>query len=206
MYQAIEQHYQLVVPPLYRSLQEQGWFDPANLARHDLLNSHYLWLFDVEWWSLAEIRDYAYPSYYQPGFVPFASTDTGDFWCWWPERATDAGTPVVLCPHDNIYAHIDAPDFGGWAYRRVLAYAAVLPAPEHEGRAWLTRWGQVLSAALPAAWRATILELVDAPLKTWEDPTTHESGTSLLAPGEYTALVRRDLDCSGLDAEFRWMR
>ncbi|MFL5807305.1 MAG: SMI1/KNR4 family protein [Roseiflexaceae bacterium] len=206
MYQEIEQRYQFVIPPLYRSLQHQGWLDPANLAGQALLDSHYLWLFDVEWWSLDQIRDYAYPSYYQPGFVPFASTDTGDFWCWWPERATDAGAPVVLCPHDSIFAHIDAPHFEGWIYRRVLTYAAFLPAAEQEGRAWLTRWAQVLGTMLPAAWRATILNLAHTPLKTWEDAITHEPGTSLLTPDEYAALVQRDIDCSGRDAEFRWMR
>jgi hypothetical protein len=206
MYQAIEDRYQFALPPPYRTLHQNGCFDLHNLDRRDPLHSTYLWLFDVEWWSLDQILTYTAPAYHLPGFVPFASTDAGDFWCWWPARTTAHGTPVVLCPHDQHDGHLDAPDFAGWLYRRVLTYALWLPAPEQEGRAWLERWIQTLSCVWAPAWQTTIRDLVHGSLIRWEDAHTKEAGQGVLTPTAYATLLQRDLATPGLDETFRWMR
>jgi hypothetical protein len=206
-YEAIAQRYGFTPPEGYRMLEQQGRFDIRRLNRADLRAGEYLWLFDAEWWSLEQIAGFTFPEYCLPGFVPFASTDAGDFWCWSPERAGEQGTPVVFCPHDLNMAQVDAPDFAGWCYRRALAYANgyLEQSEEGEARAWLTHWGARLGDLLRPAWRATIAEVAARPFTTWPE-RTGETGQGFLPTAEYAAIVTRDLVCPGLDVRFRWMR
>src|SRR6266498_4983135 len=132
LYQALEARYGFAIPTTYRQLEQRGCFDAQKFDRERPITSIYLWLHDTEWWSIEEMLSYQPPEYYKPGFAPFAGTGTGDFWCWWPERASETGIPITLCPHDLNQAHIDAPNFAGWVYRRVLDYAHgdIKPASE----------------------------------------------------------------------------
>jgi hypothetical protein len=168
----------------------------------------YLWLPDVRWWTVEQMVGYEAADYHLPGFVPFASGDAGDFWCWWPERATEQGIPVVFCPHDYMMANIVAPAFRGWLYRRVLAYANghLYPEEEGEARAWLGRWLRDLGPLWPAGWRETVERVAVAPYQTWDEPGYSYQQSGFLGTAEYKGIVERDLGCPGLDERFAWMK
>jgi hypothetical protein len=168
----------------------------------------YLWLPDVRWWTVEQMVGYEAADYHLPGFVPFASGDAGDFWCWWPERATEQGIPVVFCPHDYMMANIVAPAFREWLYRRVLAYANghLYPEEEGEARAWLGRWLRDLGPLWPAGWRETVERVAVAPYQTWDEPGYSYQQSGFLGTAEYKGIVERDLGCPGLDERFAWMK
>jgi len=204
--ETIERRYDFPLPQAYRLLAERGHFDPAHIDRQDLLRSRYLYLHDAQWWQPAEIAAYQPPDYHLPGFVPFASTDAGDHWCWWPARATEQGVPVVLCPHDLTIGTIDSPDFAAWLFRRALDYALHLPEGEEPGRAWLARWAEVFQPVWQPAWFAEVLRVAGDPLVTWIDPKTSEPGAGLLTPEVFTQLLDQHTPMPERDQTFRWMR
>ncbi len=203
--QAIETRYNFTLPEMYCQLEQSGRFSPANFNPAQPVQSLYLWLAEVEWWSLAEIANYQPPGHHKPGFVPFASDGAGDFWCWWPLRASGLGTPIALCPHDYKVARLDAPHFTGWLYRRILDYARghIDTAEEAEARDWFKRWRTDLGAFFLPQWNETLGHLATAPLKTRPELSYTQQG--FLNPEEYQAIIKRDLWFEGLDEKFEWM-
>jgi hypothetical protein len=208
MYHHFEQRFGFAIPELYREMAGRGWFDWGRLNREDVIGSVYLWLPDVRWWTVEQMVAYQHPEYHLPGFVPFAGGDAGDFWCWWPERATEQGIPVVMCPHDYMMANIVAPDFRGWLYRRILAYSNghLYPEEEAEARAWLGRWIRDLGPLFLAGWQETLERVAAAPYQTWPQPGYSYEQSGFLPTVEYKAIVERDLACPGLDERFVWMK
>jgi hypothetical protein len=206
MVDAIERRYSFSLPPAYRLLVERGHLDPQYIDRQNILQSRYLYLFDAEWWQPAEIAAYQPPAHHLPGFVPFASTGGGDYWCWWPARASNRNVPVVLCPHDLNTGTFDAPDFAAWLFRRTLDYALRLPDGEEQGRAWLARWAEVFRELWESAWSSELVRIAGAPVSSWVDVRTSEPGEGLLAPETYRQLLEQHTPMPERDQEFRWMR
>lgn len=206
MREQIERRYDMELPQVYRLLVERGHLDPQYLDRQNLLQSQYLYLFDAEWWAPADILAYEPQPHHLPGFVPFASSGGGDFWCWWPARATEHGVPVVLCPHDLITGRLDAPDFAAWLFRRVLEYALHLPDGEEMGRAWLARWAEVFEPMWAPAWTAAVRQISAAPLHPWTALRTGEPGQGLLTPETYHHLLEQHTPMPERDQKVRWMR
>lgn len=197
IYKQIEERYGFRIPDEYRALQERGLVagpDPASE----------LWLLEVEWMPLEEIRDYQFQDYQKPGFVPFGFTGRGDLWCWWPEGADPQGTPVVLCPHDDMMAHVEAPHLMGFLYRRVLDYVSggFDPEDEAEAREHVRDWHRLIGSEVPAAWAETVAALSGRPLVSWQE--AHFTASGFVAPEEYQQLLQRDLSFPRLDQEFPW--
>ena len=212
IYKEIERRYGFRLPSDYRSMQELGWFDFDPTTDRDVAfdpgSPHgYLWLNDMEWLSLAEIRDHQFPNYCLSGFVPFAFTGGGDHWCWYP-KFTDAdsgSTPVVLCPRDSNTGEFYAPHFLGAMYRQALDYAQTWRQADEVdlARAHLAGWASRLGPFFPRLWQEAIAYASAAPLHEWKQGKI--TARALLRAEECAAFVKRDLSFPQLDGEFKWM-
>ena len=68
---------------------------------------------------LQEIVDYQFEDYQAQGFAPFATTASGDLWCWQPDPSVTTEPRIVECPHDCDAGSVFAPDFRSAIYRQL---------------------------------------------------------------------------------------
>jgi hypothetical protein len=206
----VRERWGFTLPAEYREMHSLGWLTIDRPGQtEDFLEPgrQYLPLNDMEWLPLEEIRDFQFQAWEGDEFVPFAQSGLGDHWCWWPAETTEAGTPVVLCPHDDQSGIVYAPHFLGALYRHMLEYAhGGLSGPEDEAlaRALLSRWSVDLGPLLPAAWARTLEQLRSAPLQTWKQRRWEQCG--LLTAEELRSILERDLPFEGMNRQFRWHR
>jgi hypothetical protein len=192
-YKAISERYGFNVPNEYRHLASRGLLSittPAHASAFHKPGS-YLWLHDMEWYSLQDIADFEFQSYHLPGFVPFAFTGGGDYWCWQPAFTDERGTRVLCCHRDSEFAIIYAPNFQTALFRQTLDFSRssvfdVDIAPT----AFLNRWAIDFAEIFPTSWCAYLRQLAVA-----------EDRGELAASIEKTEVLSEDLD-----AEVRWMR
>jgi hypothetical protein len=205
VYDAIEAKYGFPIPAAYRRIDADGtfklrypgqFFDPAN-------EPTYLWIPEAEWLKPEEILAYKpYPEAL-PGFIPFAQTGAGDFWCWWTKEDAEV---VVQCPHDSSFGRFDAPSLIAWLYRRCLEFAANDIESEQED--WVRRnflnWAERLEHYLPQEWIVELRSLAQAPVV---DSITGKLAIKvLMTPPDCADRIRRDLGFGRLDEEFLWCR
>ncbi len=199
VYDEIEKRYRFAVPAEYRDMQHGGLFDAKTAEGADL------WMqLDVEWLSPSQIRDYKFADYHQPGFVPFAFNGASDAWCWWPQHTSSSGTPVVLCPHDDMQGEFDAPNLLGSMYRRILDYAngGATSEDEQEARELLRQFARELKPYLPPQWIETIESLAARPFAAWQHNRLR--GEGFCSYQEYLDLLKRDLQFARLGEKFTW--
>jgi hypothetical protein len=124
LFRRIEERYVFALPEEYRRLEARGLFALSNPAHasDSYEPGSYLWLNDMEWYSLQQIADFEFQSYHLPGFVPFAFSGGGDYWCWQPVNTDLRGTPVLCCFRDYEFATIYAPNFQSAIYRQILDF------------------------------------------------------------------------------------
>jgi hypothetical protein len=213
-YQLISERHGFSVPDEHRRMNDRGFltFDPR-IGTHDFtaVGKGYLWLNDMEWYSVQEIAEFKFHDCYQgmlPHLVPFAHTIGGDYWCWQTERTDERGTRVLFCPQDYQEATVYAPDFSAALFRQVLHYAcfdfeADDDEDEEENRAFLHRWAIDLAGVLPPHWCQTIRDVESRPMTEWQDQWngTH---TSLLDERELKAIEQQQLHFPELDTEVPW--
>ena len=111
---AIQERFGFQTPPAYQALERRGLFrytKAVNTADLTKSGDQYLWLNEMEWYQPDDLRTFEFEDHHKPGFVPFAHTGGGDFWCWYPAMAKKDQTPVLLCLHDSEEAELFAPDF-----------------------------------------------------------------------------------------------
>ena len=198
------------MPGFTAAIKKRFGFDPPGeyvaLDDASLLANHAtddcLWLFEAEWLPPEQVLAFEFENRQKPGFVPFAFTGAQDWWCWWPEQATDLGVPVVLCPHDCVEGEFNAPDFAAWLYRRCLDYASggFDAESELEARQSLARWAELFEPFWPAPWGERLLRISRSPLRN-----TPTLGPFLISSEEHNAALAEDLDWSLLDRRFDWM-
>src|SRR5689334_1633542 len=126
LYKAISERYGFSVPEEYRRLASRGLLNLGAAAHASAFYEpgSYLWLHEMEWFSLEEIINFEFQPYHLPGFVPFAFTGGGDFWCWQPSFADGRGIRVLLCHHDSEFATVYAPNFKTALFRQALDFAS----------------------------------------------------------------------------------
>ena len=205
VYNAIEAKFGFAIPAVYRRIEAEGsfklrhpgqFFDPAN-------EPTYLWIPEAEWLKPEEILAYKPFPEALPGFIPFAQTGAGDYWCWWPKENPEV---VVQCPHDSSFGRFDAPNLMASLYRRCLEFATNEIEPEQED--WTRRnfvhWAERLKHYLPQDWIDELRSLAQAPLV---DRTIGKLAIRvLMTPPDCTDRIRRDLDFAELDEKFLWCR
>lgn len=193
LYKAISERYGFTVPDEYRRLASRGLFSittPAHASAFYEPGS-YLWLHDMEWCSLQDIADFEFQSYHLPGFVPFAFTGGGDYWCWQPAHTDGRGTRVLWCHRDSEFATVYAPNFHTALFRQTLAFSrSSADEVDIDATAFLHRWAIDLAEIFPPSWCAHLRRLADAPDRR-----------ELAARIEKTETAFGDSD-----AEVRWMQ
>ncbi len=215
LYSRIAQRFAFELPTEYRQMQERGWMtlDRPSTSISTKPNDGYLWLADMEWYSLEEIAAFEFPAFYHPPLpclVPFAFSGGGDYWCWQTNLNDERETRVLLCLHDTCSAIVHAPNFAGALYRQALQYASgwVEGQPDDfaEGRAYLHRWAVDLAVVLPSSWCNVLAALATRPAVAWSHsgPRHHSQHRSLLSLEELEQIKARDLHFAELDREFPW--
>jgi hypothetical protein len=122
LFTQIEKRYAFTLPQAFREFWKRGFCTITGRS----LGPHYLLLMDMEWMPLEEIADFEFQSYHRPGFVPFATSGSGDLWCWQPAFTDERGTRVLSCPHDCYDADVYAPDFVSAVFRHLVDQAAAM--------------------------------------------------------------------------------
>lgn len=193
IYEAIAKRYGFTIPDEYRRLESRGLFTisaPAHASAFYPPGS-YLWLNDMEWYSPEDILNFEFQPWHLPGFVPFAFTGGGDYWCWHPARAGDQGFHVMCCFHDYEMATVYAPNFQTALYLQILQFCAESSERQSiDASKFLCRWAIDLAEIFPAAWSARLLQLADDPLRA----------------EHATAFERTDIKSELVDTEIPWMQ
>ena len=201
----IERRYAFTLPQEFREFWKRGF---CTITGRNL-GPHYLLLMDMEWMPLEEIAGFEFQSYHRPGFVPFATSGSGDLWCWQPAFTDERGTRVLYCPHDCYDADVYAPDFMSAIYRHLVDQAATM----HRDLDSVERSRQHLLAATSALQpfltperRESLSQIcrlpVQSPLLPARVPTVRHF---LLSSGEHSELLRHHLSYEDMDAPIRWM-
>src|SRR4051794_19003430 len=100
---ALRHRFNFETPPAFRALEERHLFEwRPEYREHDpaLPGNRYLWLNDMEWFQPNDLENFQFEPWERKGFVPFAHTAGGGYWCWWPEGTKEDRVPVLLCPRD----------------------------------------------------------------------------------------------------------
>jgi hypothetical protein len=193
LYNAIAARYGFAIPDEYRRLESRGLFTLSAAAHASTFYrpDSYLWLHDMEWYSPQAILDFEFEPYHLPGFVPFAFTGGGDYWCWHPAHADRRGAHVLCCCHDCELATIYAPNFHTALYRQILDFCVGSSEDEDiDSSAFLHRWATDLAVIFPDSWCARLRQLADDPQRS-----EHASG-----------IERADISFDLMGTEIPWMQ
>jgi len=191
LYTAISQRFGFSLPDEYRRLESRGLLTltaPAHASQFTKPGT-YLWLNEMEWYSLEKIAEFKFWPDQLPGFVPFAFTGGGDDWCWQPEFTDSRGTRVVCCWHDSNMATVYAPDFASALFRQVIEFCSTTDDDELDVPAFLRRWAIDLAPIFPTRWCEQ--------LRQWAN------GTKLpaLSFSEAAVLARQEIAYDLMDSE-----
>lgn len=192
-YNALLVRYGFTVPKEYCQLEGRGLFRIASPCRaSDFYEpGSYLWLHDMEWYSLQDIAGFKFESYHMAGFVPFACTAGGDYWCWQPAHTDERGTRVLCCHRDSEFATVYAPNFQTALFRQTLDFCrSSTDDMDIDVAAFLHRWSIDLAEVFPASWSAHLLRLGSA-------PNRHELATEI---------EKTEIAFEQMDSEVRWMK
>lgn len=210
LYDAIRGRFGLAVPNDYREFVRRGFVEISGAGyRSDFTTPgfSYLWVSEMEWYSPDKIATIELPEYCIDGFVPFAHTGGGDYWCWYHDGSNRVSTQVLHCPHDYSDAEVFAPSLTAAVYRSILCGASDIRADEERSaRMMFERYARDLAFTFPAAWTLQMQRLVDANLKTWQFRDTPLTGTGFLTPEEVEVMVRADGAFGTCGQKIRWMR
>jgi len=216
---AIKDKFQFEAPDAFNALEARNAFswDPARreelIKLFNVSGPHYLFLFTCEWFQPDEIRDFEFPEFVEPlppvsQFVPFAHDGCGNEWCWWTEKVTERGVPVVLCAHDSYDGEQHAPDFASFLFEKTVLHAVVIssnaePDKVEECRETLRRFVSDLAFLWPDDWTETLHEIAQAPMKTWLWGGLSETG--LLNDDDFQRIMAAKLNYRSFGKSFRWI-
>lgn len=195
IYSVIAQRYRFSLPAEYRQLESRGLLTlpgPAHASEFTAPGT-YLWLNDMEWYPLNKIANFEFEPDCLPGFVPFAFTGAGDFWCWQPEFTDGNGTRVVCCYRDSYDARIYAPNFSSALFRQILEFCNY-DDHKDDARDFLRRWAVDLAPIFSARWQELLHKLAS------------RSKLPVLSELELKDIEKRELPYDLMDTDVRWMR
>lgn len=193
LYNAISNRYAFSIPEEYQRLEARGLFKISSPAQASAVYrpGTYLWFNDMEWYSLQQIVEFHFADYHLPGFVPFAFTAGGDYWCWHPKYSDSRGAKVLLCYRDDMYASIYAPNFHTALFRHILDFCKdSCNETDNDVSALLRRWATDLSVVFPDSWCTQVRQLADDSKRL----------------KHAMAIEQTEVAFDGMDAEVQWMR
>lgn len=110
------------IPEKYIYIEKQGWLKAESATYANDIESKYLWLNDMEWFSLDKIERYINLADNQEKFIPFAHTGSYDKWAWYIENPQKIS--VVLLYHDEDAIQYYAPSFEAGLFRQILNFCS----------------------------------------------------------------------------------
>jgi hypothetical protein len=209
LYDIIADRFGFNIPMEYREFHSRGWLTLDRPARQvtTIPGDGYLYIADMEWYTLEEIAEFQFPDYCMPvrlGLVPFAFTGGGDFWCW---QIDSEGPRVLLCHRDDTDATIYSGSFHGAIYRAALHYACswvnAQSANFPEERSFIRRWASDFRLVCPPDWCDTLAGIAERSPVQW---SMHKLiFNSLLLPQEKKEIEEKYLQFPEIDTEIGWM-
>ena len=176
-YEAIKGRYGFELPTQYREMREAGWCDSVPGSPDQL--SHFVG--ETMWFGLNEILEWRLLDAVAE-VVPFATDESSDCWCWYPQRDGPLEAPILRCYHDDDSVFY-APNLVGFLYRRLLDYACEMGDYDNDmqadARSRLSLWQERLRSVFPDQWYQTIDTVLQRP--------------ELLPVEEVDGIVSRDL-------------
>lgn len=189
----IWERYGFRLPEVFLQLLMRGSFDPFKEA--------YVQLSDLLWLPPGQIADYRFHRNQIEGLIPFARTAQEDLWCFFPDLDAEVDGPVVYCPDEDEVAHIYAPDFEAFLYRRLLDEYACTGLTEHydlqQSRSVLRGYIDGLAPFLRSDWIER-LRGIDA--RPWNKDANGYYGT--VDEDELAEIIATDIGYGRIDEEF----
>ncbi len=201
------------VPELYRRMVADGVTQaptsPAEAKQRALTNPPALMMAQaqVEWWLPEDMVNWDAPDHFDPAhrLLPFASTASGDLWCWFQQGGEES---IVLAPHDENGATFFAPDLEAFLLRHMLqAFAEILDddgmdfTPAQRGEVARANV-RTLAPYLNEGWLELLTELCARPLVRDEEWDC----LGLLSRDEAITLIQTELDMPTLGETFPHFR
>lgn len=146
----------------------------------------------VQWWSLRRIANWRPPSNWSAATdaVPFAQTEAGALWCWYPSWATGNTPPVVLVtPGEG--ARLYAPNFEGFLFRQLLERLSGADAASDEAE--FTAFAEAAVNDVRPFLRSNWLALLDAVRERPPHRSEQSGHPQFLEPEEVREIVQREL-------------
>jgi hypothetical protein len=162
-----------------------------------------------EWVDLASLEGMVIPDDWLPGFVPFAASPAGDYWCWCMPWNTPDGVATVYVQYDSYDAQGFAPSFEASLFRFVVEEMAwsVLPdkvgcSPRALGEV-LRGYAHLLAPLLPARLGNVLIDLT-ARLDTPQE--TGDREFVFIGPDEAKLVIAQHLAFEHLHSATRYRR
>jgi hypothetical protein len=215
-YNAIEQRYKFIMPFEYKTMQQRGWFDTSKIIRKpfhlvDVVEkSGYLFVGDLEWYSLQQIAEFEFADYQYDHYVPFAHTGSGDYFAWSLKQIDNYKAPVVELPHDIEIADIHSPNLAGCIYLEILRFCTYLRPEknqslkdaERDARRCIQHWCKILNEFFPTVWIEHLGEIEASPFIHFQDYGMLIDFKKL----EHLQFTDLGLRRKNKATEFRWMK
>lgn len=109
-------------PEEYIFMEKQGWLETQDIVYANDVENKYLWLNDMEWFSLDRIKKYINLAGDEEKFIPFAHTVSYDKWAWYIEN--NKNISVVLLYNDEDAIQYYAPNFAAGLFRQILNFCS----------------------------------------------------------------------------------
>lgn len=193
------------IPLIYQKMDERGYINPRN--------ENYVWLNEMEWMPIDEIRTYEYDEGENKSIIPFAFTGGGDKWVWIVNDEKKE-YPVGLCWHDEDNGIYYAKNTEDAILRQIIEYvsdsnfyitkskAESYQISEYELMQWLEKWIKCFKNIL----NDNYLGIIDGfrKLKLKHIESQYGQWDALLTLDESDELIKKYLNFDLLDEEFQW--
>lgn len=197
-------------PRLFLNMHNLGWTS---------LGPDYVWLNDMEWYSLDEIlkweenkESHIVNSQY---IIPFAQTGGGDVWGWYIE---DISNPiVVLCYHDDIIGKVYAENLEGALFRHILEFVSdcnfyTLSGKSYQmdcesAKRYISEWIDKFGQYFKPEWNSELEKILSLDLKYYKEtryPKVNFGYETFLTPEESEKLITKYLIFDKIDTEIIW--
>ncbi|WP_283592162.1 hypothetical protein [Clostridium butanoliproducens] len=193
------------IPLLYKKMDERGWLDKNNKS--------YLWLNEMEWMTIDEIKEYEYDDRENKLLIPFAFTGGGDKWVWVVDDV-DKEYYVGFCPSGEWNGNYYAKNTEDAIFRQTIEYVSdsnfylikeeskSYQVGEEELKKQLTTWGKNFQGVLNNEYLNVIDMLSQLSLKYTKNK--YGEWYALLSIEEQDELIEKYIKFDLLDEEFEW--
>lgn len=193
-------------PVIYEKMNAKGLLD---------MNQSYVWLNEMEWMPIQDVKEYQYEEEELETFLPFAFTGGGDKWVWVLNTQKEE-YPVGLCYHDAYEGVYYAKNTEDAIFRQIIEYvsdynfyihkdeAESYQISEAELKEYLQQWKESFQGILKEEYLVEIEKLSQLKLKYTE--SAYGKGYTLLSIKEQEALIDKYIKFDLLDEEFLWCK